>query len=750
MVTGDFNADGKTDIALVRQEPGWGSVPVALSRGDGRFEIVNHAAGEIARHAASGNVRVLTGDFSRDVTVANLPRWGANPRHKDVFVEVDYTTRFPNMPLTEADAEAIRDYFAVGSPNDLKNPDGRPGIAVHLDLGITPQNPGNQTLFGDWGGSNAIPLDHPDKFSFRNQQWRGVFLYGILDAGGQARGDAFAASVLGGTPRNNVRTFVHELGHVLNLEHEGGSGVRPLGHNCSPVYPSIMNYAGQYMSGAWGDVGFSTGREYPGVSVNPSRLCEAAGLNGADVSHLANYGIPTQGSAIDWNRDGRIDSCNEPVRARVNWFAPMGCPTHIMGRFAQNEATLVSNGNSPSIAQRGDYLYLYYIGEDGRIRYRWGRQGARWPQSGCPLGFPGSAEASAKCTDWEPETTTAEQDPVSSVTAFAVDGRMYLAYVKPGNQTIQVLISTGFGADGRISGWMPVRSIAQSSSSVAPGLGLLYDLDQRNRTVRKLIAIWPDQSTNALQSASLDLAGASTTFSNPAALVDAQGNSVPSNGAPVSLAFWGRDTGAPPTNQTWIAFADAASHISLMHYDAATARWRDRTTAAFGFTPNSRIRNKVGIAFRPILDASGNALDPLRGEFTLVYGFVSQHGNGRIWISDVVDAARPPDQHLSFPSRLSGRFGHAWFTVAVDAGSGFDLFSSPSFPFLKGAVVHPCSPSGGNACATRKIAFFTFADGIFDRDFQTGSDFQVMERGICLALHNDSESVCGPPNEFGY
>jgi hypothetical protein len=39
---------------------------------------------------------------------------------------------------------------------------------------------------------------------------------------------------------------------------------------------------------------------------------------------------------------------------------------------------------------------------------------------------------------------------------------------------------------------------------------------------------------------------------------------------------------------------------------------------------------------------------------------------------------------------------------------------------------------------------------VFDLDFQAGSDFQVMERGICLRLHDGDTDFCGPPNAFGY
>lgn len=34
ILTGDFDGDGRTDIALVRKETGWNTIPVALSRAD--------------------------------------------------------------------------------------------------------------------------------------------------------------------------------------------------------------------------------------------------------------------------------------------------------------------------------------------------------------------------------------------------------------------------------------------------------------------------------------------------------------------------------------------------------------------------------------------------------------------------------------------------------------------------------------------------------------------------------------------
>jgi hypothetical protein len=50
----------------------------------------------------------------------------------------------------------------------------------------------------------------------------------------------------------------------------------------------------------------------------------------------------------------------------------------------------------------------------------------------------------------------------------------------------------------------------------------------------------------------------------------------------------------------------------------------------------------------------------------------------------------------------------------------------------------------------RRISFLAYADGIFDLEFKAGSDFQVMEYGICLKLRERDTQFCGPPNAFGY
>jgi hypothetical protein len=111
--------------------------------------------------------------------------------------------------------------------------------------------------------------------------------------------------------------MAHELGHTVGLKHEGLHG----GENCSPVYPSIMDYPKLY-DPQLRQVGFSDGSGFSVSGVNPSNPCEAEGLGILDTSFRDNYGrrnlaklgLNIIGSGVDWNRDGRISSCQQRVR----------------------------------------------------------------------------------------------------------------------------------------------------------------------------------------------------------------------------------------------------------------------------------------------------------------------------------------------------------------------------------------------------------------------------------------------------
>src|SRR6185436_1062537 len=69
-VSGDFDGDGRTDIALTGgfQSNGqpWGSVPVAFSNGDGSFRVTNLAITNFATFATQTGAKPVSGDFDGD------------------------------------------------------------------------------------------------------------------------------------------------------------------------------------------------------------------------------------------------------------------------------------------------------------------------------------------------------------------------------------------------------------------------------------------------------------------------------------------------------------------------------------------------------------------------------------------------------------------------------------------------------------------------------------------------------------
>ncbi|MHB8875543.1 MAG: hypothetical protein ACYC8T_17805 [Myxococcaceae bacterium] len=83
-----------------------------------------------------------------------LPRWGANPRHRDLFIEIDRDGSGPTAgaTLSPAHVQALAARLSLWPNSELQNFDGRDGVAVHVDNGI----PSNDDSFGDLGGSEEL------------------------------------------------------------------------------------------------------------------------------------------------------------------------------------------------------------------------------------------------------------------------------------------------------------------------------------------------------------------------------------------------------------------------------------------------------------------------------------------------------------------------------------------------------------------------------------------------------------------
>lgn len=281
--------------------------------------------GDALRDGWEANGYDATGDGVPDIA---LP--GASVVHKDVFVEMDYmgaqTTCPCHLPLA-ADLDRIRAVFA-GAP--VGNPDGRPGIALHLDAG-----PARGPTY-DLGGGNLVPYDAdlaPVATEFtaikaKHFDPRRAPLYhyavwahrqdGGLTAGTSfgTPGDSFVVTlggwVLGGSSDAKVGSFVHELGHNFGLRHGGSDDTE-----AKPNYLSVMN--------PWfaqTGVPRTSGVPYFGYAiVRPPNLVESALAEGTGIASSAVAAYRTKwycpngtvrtsaGTAygpLDWNCDGTV------------------------------------------------------------------------------------------------------------------------------------------------------------------------------------------------------------------------------------------------------------------------------------------------------------------------------------------------------------------------------------------------------------------------------------------------------------
>jgi hypothetical protein len=317
-----------------------------------------------------------------DGTTVDVPLPGADPQHKDLYVEAD------SMPGREPVAGALSDAVAAFAAAPVPNPDGRRGVTLHATPDETLERVTTPLAFdppahvaGDFWtikDVQATPGAHcPGHFGTVAQRGAGhcadilaarklVTRYAIFadaQAGTSSSGRAEYApttrvggndfvvtlggtwgpdewsAMTGGQRGAQAATFMHELGHTLGLGHGGGDSV-----NCKPNYFSIMNYDYQF---AQSDP--SRPLDYSRLAqsgLNEAALTESAGLAGVPGWQLlvGRGGFPVvkdAGATVDWNGNGLIDpsDVSEPI-SRIDTTG--GCdldpgvyPASVDGRYVR-------------------------------------------------------------------------------------------------------------------------------------------------------------------------------------------------------------------------------------------------------------------------------------------------------------------------------------------------------------------------------------------------------------------------------
>lgn len=317
----------------------------------------------------------------------DFPAYGADPSVPDVFVQVDWRTCDPILTDCGPNRSLNRYRLSPQAAIDMASYYA-PEVSVHADIAVEPEDPALAGVYGDWGGARRIPLGegdcNPDILGARYGSFHRALVAGFGGGGaGTLFGYCFAADSAHGS------VTAHELGHNLGLQH-GGSDAGYLA-NCKPNHFSPMNYAYLYHRGVEAfDLGdFDT-------RLNPTAMNEETGMGTTETEILDilrggpwYYEVRDDG-AIDWNRNGRIDSGT--VRGAPNW-AYASCEQswshsdHFRGT-GQSSMAWVPSSSSPT----GARLYLVVRNlESGEVGYR---SATRFDD--CDM-----ADQGESCSDWD-------------------------------------------------------------------------------------------------------------------------------------------------------------------------------------------------------------------------------------------------------------------------------------------------------------------------------------------------------------
>ena len=329
----------------------------------------------------------LIDSYTEDGTGITVALPGADPNHKDIYVEIDYMSH--HIPPTTA-IDLVTAKFDTPA-FELYNPDTTYGVRLHYNIDDNVPHRDCIDVFDD-----IVPDPVLDSFDEYKQNFFGtaseratnanfyqakmdVYHYALFihtrcgdeQSSGRAEvpGNDFVVSLghsswgnpdpvsghATGSDTYKAATFMHELGHNLGLKHAGTTDLP----NCKPNYLSVMNYAFQFPT-------FLTGADWPMdyshnvlSSLNESKLYESSGIGLAQPSTLktaVGHSTPPS-SHSPYSHYLKPTANNSPIN--YNWYTGNTQSNQIISSSITNLHTTSCNDNDIKNTAVGGKLFGY-------------------------------------------------------------------------------------------------------------------------------------------------------------------------------------------------------------------------------------------------------------------------------------------------------------------------------------------------------------------------------------------------------